>query len=147
MRNIRVVRDSKPSRKVAFWSNKIHKEELGKNFPIDYKNGRQVITRIHEEMINHFIVHKRPIQLRKTIGYMEMTSNTNFLAMHKKFTDWTKPWVNNKPVVRLNFETHGIIFRMNFRFSRYSLLRTLSFRARRDYKRKFAKRIFNDESF
>lgn len=123
----------------AFY-NKVYKNET----PVSFRKSVEIIEQMHFHMIDHLFSKQRPIQLRKSIGYLELHKRKP-MSLSRYIPDWKKAREKGKMVKQFNFHTSGYIFAIHFAFSSYGNWRLFKFNALRKHKRELAKRIFNKD--
>lgn len=113
---------------------------------LTYLDTVKIIETIHEEMIEHLYKTRRPIQIKKSIGYITL-SKLKFLRpkVKKKIINWKKSRELNKRVMELNHHTDGYVFRFQFQFSNHGRMRLFKFVPMRKHNRELAQRIFRKD--
>lgn len=126
------------------WTTYIFKKLYKNKAPISFLKSSEIIEEMHHQMMNHLFEKQRPIQLRKSIGYLEI--NKKKVDNVKRFVvNWKKTRQKGKYVKELNHHSSGYIYSIVFQFSGYGAWRMFEFDALRKHKRDLAQRIFNKD--
>lgn len=124
------------------WTTHIYKKLYKNKPPVSFSKSSEIIEEMHKHMMNHLFENQRPIQLRKSIGYLELTKK-KVTDPKKLVVNWKKTRQRGKLTRELNHHTNGHVFSINFQFSGYGNWRIYEFDALRKHKRDLAQRIFN----
>ena len=126
------------------WSTAYFKNLYKGKPPVTFLKSVEIIEEMHRQMIDHLMVKQRPIQLRRSLGFLEL-SKRKILSPLRFIPDWKKTRETGKMVRQVNHHTSGFIYSIEFRFASYSNWRLFKFEALRDHKRELAKRILNKD--
>lgn len=121
------------------WTSRVYSKFFGKNKPVPYDVSVQIIEQMHLEMYKSLIENRRPIMMKKSVGYLEFRKKRPYT--NARFFSQTK----GKPIKSANHHTCGYMFRINFQFSGYASFRIFKFVLLRRYKRELAKMIFEKD--
>jgi hypothetical protein len=124
------------------WTTYIYKKLYKNNPPVSFKKSSEIIDEMHNQMIEHLFSKGRPIQLKKSIGYLELNKR-KIQNPNRYIPNWKKTREKGKMVKELNHHTSGYIFSIDFQFAGFNAWRLFEFIALRKHKRELAKRIFN----
>ena len=125
------------------WTTHIYNKIYKNKPPVPFIKSSEIIETIHKMMIEHLITHKRPIQIKKSIGYLELSKTKPQNGFY--MTNWKKSKELHKRVKELNHHTNGYIYKIEFRFSGYGNWRLFKYRPLRKHNRYLAKRIFDKD--
>lgn len=109
--------------------------------PVPYSKSVEIIKAMHEAMVDFMIRTKRPIQLRKSLGYMLLTKNKP--KGGRIYHDWTEYREKGRPTKKINHHSHGYTYRLRFEFSR--AFKLMKFIPNHTHKKRLSKLIFNKE--
>lgn len=126
------------------WSSYIYKKMFKGNPPVDFNKSVEIIDTMHREMIDHLMKRQRPIQLRRTLGFLELTK-TKILSPLRYIPDWKKTRAAGRMIKQANHHTSGYVYSIKFRFAEYSYWRLFKFDALRTHNRELTKRILNKD--
>jgi len=126
------------------WTTHIFKKVYKNKPPMSFRKSAEIIETMHSEMIDHLFKTSRPIQIRKSIGYLELTKKkTN--DPKKMVVNWKKTKERGKLTRELNHHTSGYVFSIGFQFAGFGSWRVFDFTALRKHKRDLKDRIINKD--
>lgn len=129
---------------VRCWTTAVYNKIYKNNTPVSFVKSVEIIEQMHYHMIEHLFTKQRPIQLRKSLGYLELAKRKP-MSQIRYIPDWKKAREKGKMVKQYNFHTSGYVYSIQFNFSSYGNWRMFKFNALRKHKRELAKRIFNKD--
>lgn len=126
------------------WSTHIFKRAYKNKPPITFKKSAEIIETLHEEMMNHLFVNHRPIELRKSIGYLELKKCV--IGGDLMVNSYIKAKQRNLKTFRIiNYLTGGKTYAIRFQFSRYGSFRLFKFKALKRHRLRFFNMIENKD--
>jgi hypothetical protein len=126
------------------WTTYIYKKLYGKELPVSFVKSSEIIETMHEVMMEHLLVHHRPIELRKSIGYLELKKCV--IRGPLMVSSFIKARERNTPNYRvINYQTGGKTYAIRFQFSRYGSFRLFKFKALKKHRFEFYKMIQNKD--
>lgn len=123
------------------WTTHIYKRLYKNHPPIPFKKTTEIIEEMHSQMIDHLLTKRRPIQIRKSIGYLELAKWKQENAT-TYVINWPKTLAKGKWVKELNHHTSGYIFSIKLRFTAFNGLRMFKFIPLERHNKELTRRIY-----
>lgn len=131
-------------RKKLAWTTQIYHALYKNHPPIPFRKTTEIIEDIHKRMMDHIYKHRRPIQLSKTIGYLEFVKHKQE-NQNTHIVNWPKTLAKGKWVKELNHHTSGYVFYVRMETPRRGPLRMYKFIPLKKHKHRLAKLIFSKD--
>lgn len=123
------------------WTTHIFKRCFKNHPPITFKQSVDIIEQLHFEMMDFMMKTSRPIEIKRTIGYLYL--NKNKTSRESMIINWKKTREKGKLVRELNHHTNGYAWAMRFRFYSQRRLGYFIFKPLKKHKEELARRIKN----
>jgi hypothetical protein len=126
------------------WSTHIYNKMFNNEPPVPFAKSSEIIETVHLMMMEHLFEHRRPIELKRSIGYLEFKKC--IIRGPLFISSFPLAKEKNKSVHKvINYLTGGKTYSIRFQFSRYGNFRLYKFKALKKHRTLLRELIINKD--